>query len=108
MYVGLELLWRGRSHISMFGAGGVCFLALGRLRQWKRPYPLRLLAGAGTITAVELMTGLLVNRDHHVWDYRCLPGNYHGQICPLFTALWIPVAAMGMGIYGLTEKLMKQ
>ena len=30
-YVGLELAWRGRSHISMFLAGGVCFLLLGRL-----------------------------------------------------------------------------
>ena len=32
-YVGLELLYRGRSHISMFGAGGLCFLLMGALRK---------------------------------------------------------------------------
>ena len=32
-YVGLELLWRGYSHISMFAAGGVCFLLIGQLGQ---------------------------------------------------------------------------
>ena len=103
-YVGLELLYRGRSHISMFGAGGTCFVALGRLRGLPGPYLLRILAGAGLITMVELGTGLLVNRDYRVWDYRNLPGNFRGQICPLFTAIWIPVAAAGMGLYGVAEK----
>jgi len=55
------------------------------------------------ITAVELATGLLVNRDHHIWDYRSLPLNYQGQICLPFSLLWIPVSFLGMGIYGLTE-----
>ena len=106
-YVGLELLYRGRSHISMFGAGGICFLILGKIRRIAVPYPLRLLAGAGTITAVELGTGLLVNRDYRVWDYRTVPGNFRGQICPLFTALWIPVAGLGMGLYGVAESFRK-
>ena len=106
-YVGLELLWRRRSHSSMFCAGGICFLTLGKLRQLKLPYPLQVLTGAGMITAVELVTGLLVNRDYRVWDYRSLPGNYRGQICPLFTAIWIPVAALGMELYGLAEGTME-
>lgn len=99
-YVGLELLWRGRSHISMFGAGGLCFLLLGKLRKLSLPYPARAAAGAGVITAVELGTGLLVNRDYRVWDYRQVPGNFRGQICPLFTVLWIPVSLGAMGLYG--------
>lgn len=103
-YVGLELLYRRRSHISMFGAGGLCFLLLGRLRQSAMPPLLRAGTGAGIITAVELGTGLLVNRDYHVWDYRGLPGNFKGQICPLFTAIWLPVAAGAMGLYGLTDR----
>lgn len=101
-YVGLELLWRGRSHISMFGAGGMCFLLLGRLRML--PLPVRAAAGAGVITAVELGTGLLVNREYRVWDYRQLPGNYKGQICPGFAVLWIPVSLVGMGLYGWLDK----
>ena len=98
-YVGLELLYRGRSHISMFGAGGLCFLLLGELRKTELPLHAKAGLGAGMITGVELATGLLVNRDYRVWDYRRIPGNFKGQVCPLFTALWVPVAMAGMGLY---------
>ena len=103
-YVGLELLYRGRSHISMFGAGGVCFLLMGQLRKKPLPGAVKVGLGAGMITLVELTTGLLVNRNHTVWDYRGLPGNFLGQICPMFTALWVPLSAAAMGLYGFTEK----
>jgi len=101
-YVGLELLWRGRSHISMFGAGGICFLLLGRFR--KHSLLLQAAVGAGVITAVELGTGLLVNRDYRVWDYRQMPGNVRGQVCPQYTALWIPVALGAMRLYDWLDK----
>ena len=86
-YVGLELLWRGYSHISMFAAGGVCFLLIGQLGQVQPvlPWPLRAILGAGIITMVELAAGLLVNRRYQIWDYRGRPGNFLGQICPAFT-----------------------
>ena len=104
VYVGLELLWRRRSHVSMFAAGGICFLLLGKIRKWRRPAAVRSLAGAAAITGVELGTGLLVNRDYHVWDYRSVPGNFRGQICLPFSLLWIPVAALGMGLYGCLDE----
>ena len=104
-YVGLELLWRGRSHISMFAAGGICFLLLGRLSRLKKP--VRLLLGPLVITAVELATGLLVNRDFSVWDYRGSPGNFLGQICPAFTLLWLPLSAVGMALYPRLERLLE-
>lgn len=87
----------------MFLAGGMCFLLLGRLRGMRLPGPVRCLLGAGGITAVELFTGLLVNRDFHVWDYRHQPGNFLGQICPVFMLLWIPIAMVGMALYGWAE-----
>lgn len=98
-YVGLELLYRGFSHISMFGAGGLCFLLIGRIGKLPMAFPARVGCGAGAVTAVELAAGLLVNRDYQVWDYRGQPGNFLGQICPLFTVLWIPVTAAAMGLY---------
>ena len=61
-------------------------------------------AGAGAVTLVEYITGMLVNRDYHVWDYRAVRWNYRGQICLPFSLLWIPVSAIGMGIYGLLEE----
>lgn len=103
-YVGLELLWRQRSHISMFGAGGLCFLLLGRIGRKRLSLPVRAAAGAGVITAVELGTGLLVNRDYRVWDYREVPGNFRGQICPVFTVLWAPLSLTAMELYDWMDR----
>ena len=96
-----ELVEIDRRHISMFAAGGVCFLLIGQLGQVQPvlPWPLRAILGAGIITMVELAAGLLVNRRYQIWDYRGRPGNFLGQICPAFTLLWIPVALMAMGLY---------
>ena len=88
----------------MFTAGGLCLLLVGPLGQTKLPIPLRLILGAGIITAVELGTGLLVNRNHTVWDYRQMPWNFRGQICPQFSLLWLPLSAVAMGVY---EKMTK-
>ena len=99
----LELLWRGWTHGTMFLAGGLCFTLIGHLGEIPDPLPLpgRALAGAGIITMVELGAGLLFNRGYQVWDYRKVPGNLWGQICPLFSLLWIPVALGAMGLYAL-------
>ena len=105
-YVGLEMLWRGRSHGSMFVAGGLCFLLLGGLNRVRPrlPLPLRCVAGAAVITTVELAAGMLVNRGYEVWDYRTLPGNFMGQICLPYSLLWIPVSLAGMALYELADK----
>lgn len=106
-YMGLEYLWRGWSHISMFLAGGTAFLLLGKLRSKNQPLPLRALEGSGIITGVELAAGLLVNRGYRVWDYRGLPLNFLGQICLPFSLLWIPVGLAGMRLYAGAEKYLK-
>ena len=103
-YVILELLWRGRSHGSMFLAGGSCFLLLGRLTRRDLGLPAKAVLGSGVITAVELLTGLLFNRDHHIWDYRSLPANFQGQICLGYSLLWIPVALGAMGLFRLATR----
>ena len=90
----------------MFLAGGTCFLLLGKLRRTNPPLPLPLqaIAGAGIITSVELLAGLLVNRDYHVWDYRDAPFNYYGQICLPFSLLWIPVSLGAMLLYETLDR----
>ena len=109
-YVGLEYLWRGRSDPSMFVAGGACFLLLGGLNraQPRLPLPFRALAGAGIITAVELLAGLLVNRNYTVWDYRQMPLNLGGQICLPFSLLWIPVSAGALLLHGQLTRLIPE
>lgn len=106
-YVGLELLWRQRSHSSMFILGGLCFLALGELSESfpKLSPSTKAAAGAGIVTVLELITGVLVNRHHNIWDYSGLPANFMGQICLPFTLLWIPVSALAMVIHRRLSKV---
>ena len=99
LYVLLELLWRGRSHISMFFLGGSCFLMLGRVRRLHLPLPVLVCLGALGVTIGELVTGLLVNRHFTVWDYRRMPLNMMGQICVPYSLLWMPVSLLGMQIH---------
>ena len=105
-YVGLEYLWRGYSHGSMFAAGGVCFLLLGQVR--RTPALIRPILGAAVITGVELVTGLLVNQNYQVWDYRRNPGNFLGQICPAYTLLWLPLSLAAMAVYPHADRLVRR
>ncbi len=93
----IELFWRGHSHWSMALAGGVCCVLLFGL--WLRfgslPHILLCLMGALVITAVEFLTGALVNvrLGLQVWDYSNKRGNLYGQVCPLYSVLWILLCA---------------
>lgn len=100
-YTALELAWRRRSHISMFALGGACFLAIGRFhRRHPRLHPAAKMAACSAIcTAGELATGLVLNRDHRIWDYRELPLNFMGQICLPFSLLWMPVSSAAAWLY---------
>ena len=93
----------------MFLAGGLCLLLIGHLEEVepRLPLPLRILAGAGIITMVELGAGLLFNRDYTVWDYRAVSGNYMGQICLPFCLAWVPVSYAAGRLYGwMSRKLL--
>ena len=107
-YMTLEFLWRGRSHGSMFLLGGACFLLIGKLSALLRRIPLafQLIASSAVITGLELGTGLLVNRDYSVWDYRDVRCNYLGQICLPFSLLWIPVSLLAMRLYNRANRLL--
>jgi len=100
-YTSLELLFRRRSHISMFVLGGGCFLAIGRLWRSKPRMGLllKMLLGSAICTAGELVTGLAVNRDYAIWDYRRLPGNFLGQICLPFSLLWMALTPAAGVVY---------
>jgi uncharacterized membrane protein len=105
-YMGLECIWRGWSHGSMFLAGGSCFLLLGKLENTKPrlPWPFRALMGMLVITSVELLAGLLFNRGYKVWDYRNMPWNFYGQICLPFSLLWLPVSLGAMWLHQALDK----
>lgn len=94
IYFYLEILYRGYSHYSMILCGGLCFFIVGGLNQWiKRelPFTMQMLLGAVIITALEFVTGVIVNLwlDMEVWDYSYLPYNLLGQICLPYSILWL-------------------
>lgn len=93
LYCGIEILFRGFSHISMLIAGGICFVLIGLINK-VFPYEVSLISqmviSAIIITVVEFIAGFIVNicLGLSVWDYSDLPYNFLGQICLLFTNLW--------------------
>ena len=92
-YVLIELAWRGYSHISMFIIGALCFVLLGGINEflpWELGFVWQMLIGAGIVTILELIVGIVVNvwLGLEVWDYSNLPFNFMGQICLPFSFAW--------------------
>jgi len=101
IYIGMELVFRGRSHWTMLVLGGICFVILGLINQvipWEMPLYQQILIGDLIVTVFEFITGCIVNiwLGWGIWDYSHLPGNIMGQICPLFCAIWLPVCLAGV------------
>lgn len=91
-YCTLEMLWRGRTHYSMFFAGGIIFMLLFFISSEMKKTPLlkKCLFGAIIITAVEFLFGIFFNLLFHmnVWNYENVPFNLFGQICLPYSFLW--------------------
>ena len=96
IYVMVELIYRGRSHGSMFLLGGVCFWLIGLLDEVfpNAPLGVQMALGAWGIVCMEFLTGLVVNRwlGLKVWDYSAQPHNLLGQVCLPFAAWWAVLA----------------
>jgi hypothetical protein len=88
----IELMWRGRTHVSMVLTGGACLVAICAVNEKMRGKNIFLRAAvcAAAITAAEFAVGMVVNQylSLGVWDYGDMPGNILGQICPLYSFLW--------------------
>lgn len=101
LYILIEFAWRGWSHWTMFVLGGICFVCLGLINEilsWEMPLWQQVLIGSGIITALEFLTGCIVNLwlGWNVWDYSNLTGNILGQVCPQYFILWLPVSLAGI------------
>ena len=91
-YYFIEILYRGFSHWTMGLCGGICMIGIYYINKKcnSLPYGTRALMGALLITAVEFITGYIVNirLGWNVWSYSHIPINLLGQISLLFSCIW--------------------
>lgn len=93
IYGGVEIIFRGYSHISMMVAGGICFILIGLINEvftWDIAFLSQMVISSFVITAVEFISGLIVNvwLGLNVWDYSDKPYNLMGQVCILYSVIW--------------------
>jgi uncharacterized membrane protein len=107
LYGSLELLWRGRTHWTMLILGGISFAIMYLIAtrsNW--PLPQKWICCAAIITALEFITGIVVNLclGWNVWDYSDRPLNLFGQICLLYSLFWFLLAIPGTALCNLIKK----
>ena len=102
LYNLIELLWRGRTHPSMFAVGGLCFELMGAVHTHsRRTLPVRCGLCAAGVTAIELVSGCVLNRwlRLDVWDYSHMKYNLLGQVCLLYSLFWLVLSALACPVY---------
>ena len=103
IYIGIELLYRGYTHWTMFILGGLCFVVIGLLNEklcWETPLITQSLIGTAIITFLEYITGYIVNikLGWNIWDYSNMLFNINGQVCLIFSFVWFFIAAVAIVI----------
>ncbi len=94
IYGKIEIMWRGYTHLSMILLGGFCFVLIGLINEiltYEIPLLAQGLIGSCAITTLEFLCGYILNivLQLNVWDYSEMKYNIMGQICLLYSILWI-------------------
>ena len=90
IYVGIEILFRGYSHFSMFILAGICGVFFidtpNNIYSFDLDYRLQVLISTILCTLAEGFTGLYVNvyKGWDIWDYSSLPFTFFWGQCNLF------------------------
>lgn len=103
-YTCAEIIWRGWTHWTMTLTGGLCVLGIHHINKKSNAgFLVKTIESAGLITGIEFAVGCVVNKilKWDVWDYSEMPLNLCGQICPQYVLLWLPLAAVALGVSNL-------
>ncbi|MFI3172194.1 MAG: hypothetical protein R3Y58_07510 [Eubacteriales bacterium] len=111
IYYGIEIIFRGFSHWTMFVLGGICMIFIGLQGQWcewKTPYWIQLLRSITFVSCSEFLTGMLVNKllNWNVWDYSDRRLQLWGQVSLLFTILFAFLCAFAICIAKWVSKVL--
>lgn len=93
LYGCVEVLFRGRTHISMLIVGGIDFILIGLLNEiisWDVAMTSQMILSSLIIDLSELISGIYLNiyLGLNVWDYSDLPYNFLGQVSLEFSVIW--------------------
>lgn len=100
-YCLIELLWRGRTHYSMFFAGAIVLSSFVFISEnFTLPFYLKCIIGMLIITGIELIFGIVFNLilKEQVWDYSNQRLNFLGQICLPFSMLWLLLSGVAFKV----------
>jgi uncharacterized membrane protein len=93
IYCTVEILYRGRTHYSMFFCAGIAIIILlgVYVNNKNISLPLFAIISMVTITSLEFIFGVIFNiwLKMNVWDYSNTPLNLFGQICLPFSLIWL-------------------
>ena len=89
----IEILWRGYTHWTMGILGGIVLILVGLINEVDKDIPLLVQAPIASIviTLLEYYSGIILNIQMklNIWDYSDLPFNVDGQVCLLYSLLWM-------------------
>lgn len=98
----IENVERGYSHITMGALGGVSMIIIhelnGERHQGRIGIFAVLIISMLFITSGELLAGEILNRrlGMKIWNYHEMPLNFDGQICLLYSLIWLFLSLFGM------------
>lgn len=105
-YGGLEILWRGYTHITMCIAGGICAVILNfiAIKMKNSKFIYKIILGSFAITVTEFIFGVIFNiwLNKNIWDYSNIKFNLLGQVCLPFSVIW---ALLCIPVFPILERL---
>lgn len=103
IYTMLELMWRGRTHWTMFLCAGLCGLVMANINnnllEFDTDFLKQVSVSALCCTTFEFLFGIMFNGDFAIWDYRGLWGTIHilgDQVNILFFGIWIIISVFSL------------
>lgn len=101
LYYGIEIVWRGRSDVSMIVCSGIIgiFASIqNEYESWEKPLWKQVLQVEIFTIICEFITGLIVNKwlNLNVWDYSNVPFNFMGIICLPYALLFLPLCIVAI------------
>ncbi|MEG2038988.1 MAG: hypothetical protein RRZ73_04590 [Oscillospiraceae bacterium] len=103
-----KLSYNYHTHWTMVLTGGLCFLLsyIFNSRNKNASFIYRSLVVWLIIVTAEFLVGCIVNLwlGWNVWDYSGEPFNFMGQICLMFSFLWLLMSTFIVELCNLIEK----